>query len=1018
MPPKLKLTLLGQASIEKGKNRVENLPSRAAEALFIYLARSQKPVSREKLAEFLWADRSPAQALTNLRTVLTALKRELGDHLDIARDTLSFIGGNYWVDVDEFERQLKGMGFLSQPRPLESDADVSALQTALDLYQGDFLEGFHLRDGQGFEEWATLERERLKQLAREGFRALTLHYLETGRHTDALNFVGSWMRLDPYDEEACRAQMWAFLRSGQRSAAIQCYQTLKEKLGQDLGVAPSSATTDQFSQFQALDYPPAINLPTFSAGFIGRQAEMTELAQLLTASATRLVTITAPGGMGKTRLAVEAARAITARAPAQFLHGVYFVPLAATDAVEDIPMRIAETIGFSFHGSEPLQNQLIEYLKERETLLLLDNFEQLFDESQGAMTLLVNLLRGAPQLRLLVTSRERLNLYEEIVFDIGGLETPQDDAENVEDFSAAALFVQSARRLRRDFSVSLDERGHVARICQLVNGMPLAIELASAWMRAYTCQQIAEQIAQDLDFLASPYQDVSAGHRSLRAVFERSWSLLSPQEQTAFARLSVFRGGFTPEAVRAVLAGDAESNLPEDGSAELLLADLADKSLLQRGMDGRWDIHPMLLQYAAEKLSASADHEAVSTSHALYYLDFLTALGDGESPEQRAAIRPERDNIRRAWERAAALGMAERIEATAGILHSFFSAQSWFQEGIELFGDILALFENENATETRGMVCDLLGRKARMHTQIGQLEAARADVQKALAHLDHMDDPARRSRVLDSLAITNYYAGEYLRAAELAGESLRLSEETNNLDGVAFALNFLGSCAKAQGEYEQCREYFERAVKTYEQMQDEIGAAMVLNNLGNLLQAQGDFSAAEEYYLRSSAIFKAQDHLHGAATTLSNAGKLAGKRGEYDLAKRLFTESLEMKRAINDQRGEAVTLAGLGDLNLLLNAYEESRGQLLQALKLAQQANDAQLMLDILTAIADLAVHEGQGDVSHRLLSFVLGHAGLSEEARQRALRLMESAGESPKHIGAWGASPLEDVVAEILQGG
>ena len=997
MPPRLRISLLGEVSIQKEGQPVDGLPSRAAEALFVYLACHPQPVSREKLAELLWAERSPAQALTNLRTILTPLRRVLGEYLSVSRDTLAFANKDEaWLDVTEFERQLKALSV-----PL----DPKRLQAALDLYRGDFLESFHLRDGYGFEEWAILQRERLRQLARDGFRTLARSHLESGLHAEGLAAALRWQRLDPYDEDACRTLMWFLLRTGQRAASLQTYQTLKRKLEADLGVAPASATTDLFRRVQRLDFPPAVQLPTFATPFVGRDEEMGELGSHLLSRA-RLLTLTGPGGIGKTRLAVEAAHALADQAPGQFLHGVYFVPLTTVDTPESLPTRLAESIGFNFHGTDSPRQQLLEHLREREMLLILDNFEHLMDDVDSAIGFVVELLRQAPEVRLLVTSRERLNLYEETVFDLHGLDLPADGTLLPEASGAMMLFVQNARRVQRGFTLKSTEVESAARICCLVEGVPLALELASAWVRHHTCAQIVAQIEQDLDFLSASYHDAPEAHRSLRTVFEHSWTLLSAREQMAFAQLSVFRGGFTPEAAEAVLGESADGWTP--------LVDLADQSLLQRGPDGRYDIHPLLRQYAFEKLLALPKaHEAAITRHTSYYLGFLTNLGGGESPEQRARIRPELDNLRLAWNQAAEAGDLSALERTTGVLHSFFSVQSWFLEGTSLFADVLAVVEKQNQGGADGLLCELLGRKARMHTQIGRLEQARADLQHALNYLEHLDDPSRRARVLDSLAITNYYAGDYLQATALARESLGLSEAAGNQDGAAFALNFLGSCAKAQGDYAEARTRFERSAAVYRAMHDEIGAAMVLNNLGNLLQNQGDYEGAQRYYIESSDIFKSHEHIHGAATTLSNAGKLAFKQGQNESARNLLTEGLEMKRKINDRRGEAVALAGLADIDLAEEVHPHAREKLSQALDLARQVGDIQLMLDILAAVADLVNRQSRQDLASRLLSFILHHPGAAEEARQRAERLSRGLGGGTD--GKWDQELVEDVVSMVM---
>lgn len=1014
MPPKLRLTLFGDVVIQKGKKKVEGFSSRAAEALFLYLVCNRRPIARETLAELLWAERSSVQGLTNLRTSLTSVRKELDDYLLVTRDSLAFNNEiDFELDVDEFETQLKKLGLPDQARMPQNNEDALALQTVLDLYQGDFLEGFHVRDGQGFEEWVVLQRERLKRFAREGFRLLTQFYLERARYTDASISATRWQKLDLYDEEACRAQMWALMRTGQKNAALTCYQNLKQKLKQDLDVMPSSATIDLFQHLQQIDFPPTVNLPDFSNSFLGRENEIEKLERLISAHQTRLVTIVGTGGIGKTRLSIAIARSFAERKPGQFLHGISFVPLSVIDSAQEISLRVAEVIGFVFQGTDSPQKQLFNFLKEREVLLVIDNFEHLMNESGGSIAFIIEVLRQAPSVKLLVTSRERLNLFNEIVFDINGLDVPTEDEFSPQEYSAVNLFSQNAQRIQQNFSLNDVNKKSVAQICRLVNGVPLAIELASAWMRNYSCEQIAEHIKSDLDFLASPYPDLAEGHRSLRAVFERSWSLLTENEKTVFAQLSIFRGGFTLEAVEAVILQHSSNNYPQEGSAEVLLSTLVDKSLLQQLPDGRYDVHPLLLQYASEKLSASnTDLEIVSARHTSYYLTFLTQLGDGGTPEQRKVIRPERDNIYRAWLDGAEKNRLSELEQTSGILHNFFSMQSWFQEGIDLFEQVLEITNQKEQIEANGLVVELLSRKARMHTQIGQLEKANADLAHALKYLEFLDDPSRRSRVFDSLAITSYYAGDYVRAMNLAQESLQISESEQNLDGMAFSLNFLGSCAKVKGEYEQCRNYFQRAFETYQTMKDEIGAAMVLNNLGNLLQAQENYQEAQDYYIKSSEIFKMQDHVHGAATTLGNAGKLAGRQGDYKLAEKLLSESLVLKRKINDQRGEAVALAGLGDVGLLVKNYDEAKTQFLSALKLAQQIGDTQLMLDILSALALLADEQDQTELCKNLLSYVLNHNGTPEETRQRVTKLKD---KYFQENGKWNQEEVEDVVTIIL---
>ncbi len=974
MTPTLRISLLGDVAIQVGDEVVAGLPSRAAEALLIYLVCTPRPVAREKLAELLWAERSQAQALTNLRTILTPLRRELGDYLVVTRQTLAFDHArDYWLDMAEFERGFAALDPARRPTQLDA-GHAQQLQAVLDLYQGDFLEGFYLRDGQGFEEWATLQRERLRHLAREGFRTLASYQLKTGAYLDGITTAARWRHLDPYSEEACRNQMWLYARAGQPHLALQCYQDFKTLLQADMGVAPGANTAALFDHLRALPFPPPIDLPEPGAAFVGREAEMAAIESLLAASGNRLLTLAGPGGIGKTRLAIEAARSLAQRLPGRFLDGVCFVPLATLKSAESIPLRVADAVGLSLQGPDSPRKQVLAHLAAREALLILDNVEHLLDERGPAVSFLIDLLRRAPGVKLLLTSRERLSLYEEVIFDVEGLATPQDD--DLAPSSAALLFVASARRVSRDFAPGAAELSCIARACRLVQGVPLAIELAASWLRHYSCFQIVQQIEHSLDFLASDYRDLPERQRSLRSVFEYSWRLLSDEEQTALAKLSVFVGGFLHDSAQALLGPAAP------------VTDLADKSLVQRQAGGRFDLHPLLRAYAAEKLALNSPAQIdITDRHATYFLDYLASQGSGESPAQRAAIRAELANIRCAWEWATQRRMVDILGRAAGTMHSFYSMQSWFQEGIDIFAQTLAALENgdSGAAALRG---ELLGRKARMHIHIGELAPARADLQRALADLPQIDDLQRRASVLDSLAISRYYAGDYAEAAALAEESLRLAELAEDEDGIGFALNFLGSCAKAQGDYARSHAYFQRSAERYLRLRDEVGAAMVFNNLGNLAQASGDWDDAQRYYQQSGELFKAHDHVHGAATTLANAGRLACKQGATDTARTLLEESLALKRTIGDGRGEAVALAGLGEVALATGAYAEARTVLRQALEQGHQSGDMKLMLEIVVSFAELLAKQNRRDDAIWLLGYTLQHQGASQEARQHAERL------------------------------
>jgi len=1011
MAPTLQLFLLGNVSIYRDGRPVTSLPSRAAEALLIYLARQKRPVSREVLAEMLWAERSPQQALTNLRTVLSALRRELGDYLLISRETLAFnLQADFWLDADEFEQRLDRLAAPAHGAARLDRPTLVKLQAALELYRGDFLAGFALRDGPGFEEWAILEQERLRRLAHDGLRRLARHHLESGNYPAGIANAQKLLALDTYDEEALRLLMWHLARNGQRNAALAQYESTRRTLAQALGVQPAPETSQLYKRLRGLAFPPPHNLPP-PATFIGRESELAELATWLARPTCRLVTLLGTGGSGKTRLALETARRITEGKPGQFLEGIFFIPLETLENAHNLALRLGAALGIPFDGSEPPHRQLLRGLKDKELLLILDNFEHLLgdDPQTGeAAALLTDILAQAPAVKLLATSRQRLNLVEEWIFDLSGLALPQAEQADPLSASAAALFVQTAQRLQRQFVPAAEEVEAIVAVCQMVQGLPLAIELAAGWTRQYRCVEIAAQVQ---DFLYTTQRNAPERHRSLRTVFEHSWGMLEAAAQSTFAYLSALRGDFSAEAAAALLAGEAAEGL----------AVLSDHSLLQRRADGRYAMHPTLRQYALEKLAADPGRQAeIQARHAHYFLTWLAGngkagWGDGESPEQRAVLRAEMANLRPAWEWAARQGAAHLLEGAAPVLHNFFSAESWFVEGIEAFQLALEGLGENNAGQAP-LVCDLLGRQARMQIHIGQIGAARAGLERAYGLLEQVPQLDRRAAILGYQAITHYYAGDYPRAAELAGQALQLSQAAGDLSGEATALNFLGSCHKARGDYELARQSFEHAAAVYRRLPDPLGEAMVLNNLGNLAQACGDFGPAQVYYLESSSLFKTLDHAHGASTTLSNAGLLAYKQGDYAQAQALLNECLAMKQKMADRRGVAIALLRLGDVAAAVGAHSQAWEQLYQALRLAQQTEDIKLGLDILVALADLLRQTGQPAAARRLLTFVLGQSATSQEGRERANGLAQALNFPPEALQANPNVTYEAILQELLE--
>ncbi len=1018
---RLELRVFGSPLILFNGLPLDGLSSRTAEALLIYLACQDGPASREFLAEFLWSERTQEQALANLRSILSSLRKNLEAYLLVTRQTVTFNRTpDFGLDLAEFEAQMQACLHLIHATQLPKDAEIR-LEKALSLYRGDFLEGFYLREGRGFEEWVTLTRERFRRLAHTGFRRLVHHYLETHQYLKGIEMARRLIVIDPFDEEARRQIMWLLARHGQRNQALLEYETLRKLLKEELGVTPAPTTSALYERFRALTFPPRHNLPMDTTPFIGRDIEIAELLRLLGTPGFRLVTLLGPGGIGKTRLGVEVVRRMIHLRPGQFLEGVSFVSLVEVNSPHHIPLAIADALDLTFQGPTPATKQLLAYLQHKEILLVLDDFERFISAGQSqAIALLVSILADAPKVKLLLTSRERLNLYEEIVFDVPGLALPDQESVSREHTSAVALFLQTVRRTQSAFAPSAGDLDAIVRVCQLLQGVPLAIELAASWGRQYSPGQMVQHIETSLDFLQAGFRNVPDRHRSLRAVFDHSWELLTPSEQAIFCQLAIFEGGFTMESAAAVVSDpfsvfSTEKTNPWKTTTENWLASLSDKSLLQRHPDGRYTLHTLLRQFAAEKQAEFTGMlEAIPQHHADYYFKLVARLDNGEGKEERILLRTELANIRAAWAWAVQKRDFFGVGTVLAVLYQFFSIQSWFQEGVELFDFAAIQFIGFVKTpETATIVCDLLGKKARMHIHIGQLDLARRTLDQAQTFLQQIDVPEQRQKTLDALAISYFYAGEFARAADIAEEILHYAEQTQNSGGIAFAVNFWGSCAKALGDYGLASTLFERAVAAYETMEDHVGAAMVLNNLGNLELVRKNYSAARGYYHQSRQLFQLADHIHGAATALANEGKLALQERDYAAARDLLTESLHLKQKMNDQRGVALALAGLGDLACETQAFSDAQGYFSQALSQADTSGDVRLVMEVLVSVAGLFMETRGKEKAASLLAFVQQHPALTQEARDKAEKIAE---HLPRQKSPHPDMSLETIVESTLR--
>jgi DNA-binding SARP family transcriptional activator len=571
----LALGLLGALRIELDGQPLRRFDSDLVRALLVYLVvEARQAHRRESLLGLIWpkhpqenARHSLSQAIYNLHSILGD-RQAAQPYLLSYTQTIAFNPqSDYQLDVEVFNRLLEVCESHAHPRLVACEACLERLQEAAALYRGAFLQDFALVESLAFEEWSAVLRERMQRRALKALHQLAGCLAERGELEPALGYAWRQVELEPLWEAGQRQAIYLLVASGQRSAALMQFESFRHMLWQELSVEPEPETQElanRLRQEQAVLSPGEMarvshgrvfHFPTPLTPLVGREAELDGLCQALRDPTCRLLTVSGPGGSGKTRLALEAGRKLAQ----EFSAGVTLVELISVVSPQSIPAALGEALGLGFQPARPPVAQIIEYLREKQMLLVLDGFEHL----AGGAVLVGELLCACPQVKALVTSRHPLKLQGERLYPLGGLRCPSSDgAEPVRNYEAVALFLQVAQRARPGYQPGVAELQEIARLCRLVEGMPLGILLAAGWIELFNPGEIVAQVEQSYAFLAAEWDDLPERQRSLRATFEYSWQLLTRGEQEFLAGLSVFRGSFTASAAHAVTGADAQRCAP------------------------------------------------------------------------------------------------------------------------------------------------------------------------------------------------------------------------------------------------------------------------------------------------------------------------------------------------------------------------------------------------------------------------------------------------------------------------
>lgn len=629
----LKLNLLGGLSISQDPGVVTKLPKKS-QALLCYLAQTQRPRFREDLADLLWGELSEENARVNLRMALTQLRKAVPDHLMITQQTVAFNPeAPYWCDVEAFETQLKA-----------AEGDSEKLKAVMDRYNGDFLEGFSLNDAPRFEDWLLGRREHFQQLFVQVLHDLSIQCARRGEYEAGINYAARLLELEPWQERAHRQMMILLVRSGQRSAALAQFKKCRKILTREFNVDVTQETQRLYDQIRNAPSIVPHNLPRQPTPFVGRKRELAQLVLQLEQPDCRLLSLVGLGGIGKTRLAL----ALAERKMNCFLDGVFFVTISSHTSSEILICETAKVVGFSLLQAQDPKTELFRHLADKNLLLILDGFEH----TPETASVLSELLQHTDQLKLLVTSTVPLQLRWEWRHDVEGFEIPVNSSE--EAFAAndqVQLFLAIIRRVK-PFELSSQNRPLVARICQLVEGIPLALELVGMQLHNMSLKKLIRKIEDNVTPLTTSAQDVLPRHRSLMAVFDVSWERLSSRERLLFSRLSVFRGGFEPNAAKAVCLGEGLDVNEMLESLQALVIHFLVKVEGEGKQTRYWLLDPVR-QYARTKISGEAKNVVLKDAHLRHFLALAEQSEPNKSNDRRfwtQQLEREKHNLKAAFQ--------------------------------------------------------------------------------------------------------------------------------------------------------------------------------------------------------------------------------------------------------------------------------------------------------------------------------------------------------------------------------
>ena len=923
------------------------LPLEKPFSLLYYLAYQGDWVSRDSLAFLYRPDATREVAQAHLRKLIHRVK-------DV-----------HWASDLEIERSRLRFCINTDTKAFKSAIQQEDYARAIELYNAELLQGLVVSDAIAYSEWLELERESLFRLWREAILKESTRLLEKNPLATS-DYVEKLIQRDFLDEEALQLYLQALFALGERSEALKVYERFAESLRSELDIEPLASTQAIIQAFH--ETRPLVNtgpfLPHASTAFIGRQNDLDLILERLSQADCRLLTLTGSGGIGKTRLALEVAHQRT------LVQSVFFIELASTRSVLSFAASVAEGMGISLTGQVEALELIKRHIGTKDVLLVLDMFEHLLEAKKDVL----ELLKACPKLKILLSSRERLQLEAEWLMPLEGLTYPDEfrdlSLELASDFDAIALFLQTARQNQINTVFSKADVPALVTIAKSVDGSPLGLQLAASWLRAMPLIDIAEKLSQNLELLKND---------NLQSIFVNSWKYLTEDEQALLIKLSVFQAGISYQAALTI-----------SGASLKVLTRLLDKSMLHLSSEGRYDFHPLIRSYVAEEAKKEvALFEDISTKHGHYFMDMLAETGEllHQHEQMQALEILERDlaNIRAAWAWCIEHKNIQKMFTACEQLYWFFTLQGRFEEALEMIQDALPAYSSE-VFEERGVKGRLLMAEASCLGRINSSDEAVHIGAESIKVLDASNDDLGKMASRITLSAILWRKGDY----EAAHDRIQEAKKRHNS---SFAKRWMGQLLGMQalieaglGKRVRAMISFQRALNINKQIGNRMQSVVALFGVGSALLDAGKLRQADSMLSQALSLAESIEYQAFEAVIMTNLAQLKLSRRAYRQTQELAKRILEAASFSGDQVAEADALILLGRAAIAEQKVSEGKSYLAQGLALAKQLENKLATVRALLGFAEHHMRQKENQEAGGILSSILPEAATLEKARAEAL--------------------------------